>query len=266
MGMHKCTFQADAIWMTYFRLGQLYAELDQDVEVSGDVEVLMILEYCLMQLQIEQPVVDKQVCIVVIWPLVPDLKRWPSAIVVSSLCVWIMFMVDMRSFETPWDCVCLRQFNAWGRGMRRSCNSHIQWCACVPSYMFIDVCRLFKWMLHGEHFSMSTLLLASIPMGSLLGETKVDPYNLDSLLALGVSCTNELDQLPALLGSSDWIQKLLERRKGTEKGSSRERDWIILDWRFWSEMAIFPLKLIHNDSHIFKVIACDYMWWICIPE
>lgn len=170
MGMHKCTFQADAIWMTYFRLGQLYAELDQDVEVWGDVEVLMILEYCLMQLQIEQPVVDKQVCIVVIWPLVPDLKRWPSAIVVSSLCVWIMFIVDMRSFETPWDCVCLRQFNAWGRGMRRSCNSHIQWCACVPSYMFIDVCRLFKWMLHGEHFSMSTLLLASILMGSLLGE------------------------------------------------------------------------------------------------
>merc|ERR1712216_478135 len=27
---------------------------------------------------------------------------------------------------------------------------------------------------------------------------EVDPYNLDSLLALGVSCTNELDQLPAL--------------------------------------------------------------------
>lgn len=39
--------------------------------------------------------------------------------------------------------------------------------------------------------------------GFLLGETEVDPYNLDSLLALGVSCTNELDQLPALLGSSD---------------------------------------------------------------
>lgn len=50
---------------------------------------------------------------------------------------------------------------------------------------------------------MSTLLLASIPMGSLLGEAKVDPYNLDSLLALGVSCTNELDQLPALLGSPE---------------------------------------------------------------
>lgn len=50
--------------MTYLRLGQLYAELDQDVEVSGDVEVLMILDFFLMQLQIEQPVVDKQVCIV----------------------------------------------------------------------------------------------------------------------------------------------------------------------------------------------------------
>ena len=84
----------------------------------------------------------------------------------------------------------------------------------------------------GSIFPCLTLLLASIPMGSLLGETKVDPYNLDSLLALGVSCTNELDQLPALLGSSDWIQTLLERRKGKGKGSSRERDWIILDWRF----------------------------------
>merc|ERR1719183_1911253 len=27
---------------------------------------------------------------------------------------------------------------------------------------------------------------------------EADPYNLESLLALGVSCTNELDQLPAL--------------------------------------------------------------------
>ena len=32
------SFQPDAIWMTYLRLGQLYAELDQDVEVSGDVD------------------------------------------------------------------------------------------------------------------------------------------------------------------------------------------------------------------------------------
>ena len=60
------SFQPDAIWMRYLRLGQLYAELDQDVEVSGDVEILMILEYFLMQLQIGQPVVGKQVCIVVI--------------------------------------------------------------------------------------------------------------------------------------------------------------------------------------------------------
>mmetsp|Transcript_5102 Transcript_5102/g.13633 ORF Transcript_5102/g.13633 Transcript_5102/m.13633 type:complete len:336 (-) Transcript_5102:302-1309(-) len=35
---------------------------------------------------------------------------------------------------------------------------------------------------------------------------KVDPYNLDSLLALGVSCTNELDQLPALRYLRRWIE------------------------------------------------------------
>jgi peroxin-5 len=34
---------------------------------------------------------------------------------------------------------------------------------------------------------------------------EVDPYNLDSLLALGVSCTNELDQLPALRYMREWI-------------------------------------------------------------
>merc|ERR1719420_2533802 len=35
---------------------------------------------------------------------------------------------------------------------------------------------------------------------------EVDPYNLDSLLALGVSCTNELDQLPALRYMRKWIE------------------------------------------------------------
>merc|ERR1719436_1555232 len=35
---------------------------------------------------------------------------------------------------------------------------------------------------------------------------EVDPYNLDSLLALGVSCTNELDQLPALRYLRRWIE------------------------------------------------------------
>lgn len=35
---------------------------------------------------------------------------------------------------------------------------------------------------------------------------EVDPYNLDSLLALGVSCTNELDRLPALRYLRMWIE------------------------------------------------------------
>jgi len=35
---------------------------------------------------------------------------------------------------------------------------------------------------------------------------EVDPYNLESLLALGVSCTNELDQLPALRYLRMWIE------------------------------------------------------------
>jgi len=35
---------------------------------------------------------------------------------------------------------------------------------------------------------------------------EVDPYNLDSLLALGVSCTNESDQLPAMRYMRTWIE------------------------------------------------------------
>jgi peroxin-5 len=35
---------------------------------------------------------------------------------------------------------------------------------------------------------------------------EADPYNLDSLLALGVSCVNELDQLPALRYMRQWIE------------------------------------------------------------
>lgn len=35
---------------------------------------------------------------------------------------------------------------------------------------------------------------------------EADPYNLDSLLALGVSCTNELDQLPALRYLRQWVE------------------------------------------------------------
>jgi len=35
---------------------------------------------------------------------------------------------------------------------------------------------------------------------------EADPYNLDSLLALGVSCTNELDQLPALKYLRLWVE------------------------------------------------------------
>merc|ERR1719487_23826 len=35
---------------------------------------------------------------------------------------------------------------------------------------------------------------------------EADPYNLDSLLALAVSCTNELDQLPALRYLRQWLQ------------------------------------------------------------
>merc|ERR1719375_1204225 len=41
---------------------------------------------------------------------------------------------------------------------------------------------------------------------------EVDPYNLDSLLALGVSCTNELDKLPALRYLRLWLENHAEHQ------------------------------------------------------
>mmetsp|Transcript_111900 Transcript_111900/g.316854 ORF Transcript_111900/g.316854 Transcript_111900/m.316854 type:complete len:629 (+) Transcript_111900:1-1887(+) len=42
---------------------------------------------------------------------------------------------------------------------------------------------------------------------------QADPYNLNSLLALGVSCTNELDQLPALRYLRMWIENHEEHQQ-----------------------------------------------------
>merc|ERR1719482_1416170 len=44
---------------------------------------------------------------------------------------------------------------------------------------------------------------------------EVDPYNLDSLLALGVSCTNELDKLPALRYLRLWLENHAEHSQLT---------------------------------------------------
>merc|ERR1719194_23380 len=45
---------------------------------------------------------------------------------------------------------------------------------------------------------------------------EADPYNLESLLALGVSCTNELDQLPALKYLRMWVENHEEHQQLTE--------------------------------------------------
>lgn len=60
------------------------------------------------------------------------------------------------------------------------------------------------WRLLGELFAQLDQDVEAIQC--LRKGHEVDPYNLDSLLALGVSCTNELDQLPALRYLRMWIE------------------------------------------------------------
>ncbi|CAJ1440678.1 unnamed protein product [Effrenium voratum] len=60
------------------------------------------------------------------------------------------------------------------------------------------------WRLLGQLYASLDLDVEAIQC--LRKGHEVDPYNLDSLLALGVSCTNELDQLPALRYLRTWIE------------------------------------------------------------
>lgn len=59
---------------------------------------------------------------------------------------------------------------------------------------------------------------------------EVDPYNLDSLLALGVSCTNELDQLPALRYMRMWIENH-EQHGVLVQGLERPGEYEYEAWR-----------------------------------
>lgn len=59
---------------------------------------------------------------------------------------------------------------------------------------------------------------------------EVDPYNLDSLLALGVSCTNELDQLPALRYLRMWIENH-EEHQVLVQGLEPPPDYEFEAWR-----------------------------------
>merc|ERR1711920_36243 len=59
---------------------------------------------------------------------------------------------------------------------------------------------------------------------------EVDPYNLESLLALGVSCTNELDQMLALKYLRRWIENHDEHQMLT-MGVEQPADWDYEAWR-----------------------------------
>lgn len=59
---------------------------------------------------------------------------------------------------------------------------------------------------------------------------EVDPYNLDSLLALGVSYTNELDQLPALRYLRLWIENH-EEHQGLVQGLEPPAEYEYEAWR-----------------------------------
>merc|ERR1719428_260547 len=59
---------------------------------------------------------------------------------------------------------------------------------------------------------------------------EVDPYNLDSLLALGVSCTNELDRLEALRYLREWMENH-EEHQVLVQGLDRPAEYEYEAWR-----------------------------------
>jgi len=84
---------------------------------------------------------------------------------------------------------------------------------------------------------------------------EVDPYNLDSLLALGVSCTNELDQLPALKYLRRWMENHEEHQVLTQ-GLEPPAEYDYEGWRQQVTM-LFKRAAEANplDSQVFVALG-----------
>lgn len=84
---------------------------------------------------------------------------------------------------------------------------------------------------------------------------EVDPYNLDSLLALGVSCTNELDQLPALRYLRRWIENHEEHGALTQ-GVTPPPEYDYEAWRL-QVTSLFNQAAVANplDANVFVALG-----------
>jgi len=84
---------------------------------------------------------------------------------------------------------------------------------------------------------------------------EVDPYNLDSLLALGVSCTNELDQPQALRYLRTWIENHEEHQELLE-GMPPPADYDFEGWRTQvSGLFREAAKRHPNDADVFVALG-----------
>ncbi|CAK9070040.1 unnamed protein product [Durusdinium trenchii] len=84
---------------------------------------------------------------------------------------------------------------------------------------------------------------------------EVDPYNLDSLLALGVSCTNELDQLLALRFLRTWIENH-EEYQALLEGVELPREYEYEAWRRQvTELFQRAAEASPNDADVFVALG-----------
>mmetsp|Transcript_65241 Transcript_65241/g.121625 ORF Transcript_65241/g.121625 Transcript_65241/m.121625 type:complete len:731 (+) Transcript_65241:86-2278(+) len=84
---------------------------------------------------------------------------------------------------------------------------------------------------------------------------EVDPYNLDSLLALGVSCTNELDQPQALRYLRTWIENHEEHQELLE-GMPPPPDYDFEGWRAQVSGLFREASKRHpNDADVFVALG-----------
>jgi peroxin-5 len=84
---------------------------------------------------------------------------------------------------------------------------------------------------------------------------EVDPYNLDSLLALGVSCTNELDQLEALRYLRRWIENH-EEHGVLAQGLTPPPEYDYEAWRL-QVTSLFNQAAVSNplDANVFVALG-----------
>jgi Flp pilus assembly protein TadD len=98
---------------------------------------------------------------------------------------------------------------------------------------------------------------------------QVDPFNADSLLALGISCTNEFDEFDAMRHLKNWIKLHHVYNKYYEEGNPLLNDDFIksqIDKTEYDEDIVVRNKQLEQMKHNFYNEMCNLMEYIAQNE